>query len=74
MCEHQPSCPSIDQPGWDTARVVAAHSDLGWSILCNGAVVIGDAVTHAPIDLAGRRRTARSRRTSPMTAALPLAA
>ncbi|GAA2879156.1 DUF5999 family protein [Actinoplanes cyaneus] len=61
MCEHQPPCPPIDQPGWESAQVIVAHDDLGWSLLCNGAVVIGAAVIKMPIVLAKRRRAARSR-------------
>ncbi len=42
MCQHQPTCPSSDAPGHATARVVAAHPDQGWSLLCNGVVLFED--------------------------------
>jgi hypothetical protein len=42
MCQHQPSCPSSDSPGRGTARVLAAHPEQGWSLLCNGVVVFED--------------------------------
>lgn len=60
MCEHQPPCPSVDLPEWDTARVIATHDELGWLLLCNGAVVLHDQVRQAPIDLAVLRRGRRS--------------
>lgn len=61
MCEHRPQCPPIDQPGWESAQVIADHDELGWRMLCNGAVVVGAAVIRMPIVLAKRRRAARSR-------------
>jgi len=42
MCQHQPPCPSSDAPGHATARVVAAHPEQGWSLLCNGVVLFED--------------------------------
>ena len=45
MCNHTPECPAIDQPGWDTAATLVHHDDLGWRMLCNGAVVLDAAVT-----------------------------
>jgi Family of unknown function (DUF5999) len=42
MCQHQPPCPSSDSPGRGTARVVAAHPEQGWSLLCNGVVLFED--------------------------------
>ena len=42
MCQHQPPCPSSDSPGHGTARVVAAHPEQGWSLLCNGVVLFED--------------------------------
>jgi len=42
MCQHQPSCPSAAVPGHSAARVVAAHPEQGWSLLCNGVVLFDD--------------------------------
>jgi Family of unknown function (DUF5999) len=41
MCTHRPSCPAIDEPGAESAQVVAEHTELGWSMLCNGLIVTG---------------------------------
>jgi hypothetical protein len=42
MCQHQIPCPSPQTPGRATARVVAAHPEQGWSLLCNGVVLFED--------------------------------
>ena len=42
MCEHRPQCPSAGAPDHDAARVVAAHPEQGWSLLCNGVVLFDD--------------------------------
>ncbi|MBB4692177.1 DUF5999 family protein [Paractinoplanes abujensis] len=49
MCTHTPECPPIDQPGWDTAALLVHHEDLGWSMLCNGAIVLGAVVKPEPV-------------------------
>ncbi|GID27596.1 DUF5999 family protein [Paractinoplanes brasiliensis] len=76
MCTHTPECPPIDQPGWDTAAVLVHHEDLGWSLLCNGAVVLDAVVRPEPAPTATvtgiRRRSTRTRRREP--APQPLAA
>jgi Family of unknown function (DUF5999) len=41
-CPHQPPCPPADAPDCEAARVVAAHPEQGWSLLCNGVVVFED--------------------------------
>jgi hypothetical protein len=41
-CPHQPRCPSADAPDCDAAQVIAAHSEQGWSLLCNGVVDFDD--------------------------------
>jgi hypothetical protein len=51
MCNHTPECPAIDQPGWDTAATLVHHEDIGWRMLCNGAVVLDAAVAPAPAPL-----------------------
>ena len=43
MCHHQPPCPDAMAPDHDAARVVAAHPEQGWSLLCNGVVLFDDA-------------------------------
>jgi hypothetical protein len=42
MCQHQPSCPSATASDRTAARVVAAHPEQGWSLLCNGVVLFDD--------------------------------
>jgi hypothetical protein len=42
VCRHTPPCPSADAADRDAARVVAAHPEQGWSLLCNGVVVFED--------------------------------
>jgi hypothetical protein len=42
MCQHQPACPTADVLGRATARVVAAHPEQGWSLLCNGVILFED--------------------------------
>ncbi|MFE2425437.1 DUF5999 family protein [Streptomyces sp. NPDC059373] len=42
MCSHQPACPSADAPDREAAHVVSAHSEQGWSLLCNGIVLFED--------------------------------
>ncbi|WP_250005324.1 DUF5999 family protein [Actinoplanes sp. M2I2] len=65
MCNHTPECPAIDQPGWDTAAPLVQHEDLGWSMLCNGAVVVGalarPAPAPAPAEMPARPRRPRVR-------------
>jgi Family of unknown function (DUF5999) len=42
MCLHRPSCPPANRPDRDAAKVVSAHPEQGWSLLCNGVVVFDD--------------------------------
>jgi uncharacterized protein DUF5999 len=42
MCQHQPACPTADVVGRAAARVVAAHPEQGWSLLCNGVILFDD--------------------------------
>lgn len=42
MCQHRPTCPAADRPDRDAARAVARHPEQGWSLLCNGVVVLDD--------------------------------
>jgi len=41
-CFHQPRCPSAADSAHGAARVVAAHPEQGWVLLCNGVVVFDD--------------------------------
>ncbi|TRO56217.1 hypothetical protein E4K73_47485 [Streptomyces sp. IB201691-2A2] len=42
LCLHTPACPTADRPDREAARVVAAHPEQGWSLLCNGALLFDD--------------------------------
>jgi hypothetical protein len=42
MCHHHPQCPSANASGRLAAHTVAAHSEQGWSLLCNGVVAFDD--------------------------------
>ncbi|WP_433470062.1 DUF5999 family protein [Spirillospora sp. CA-128828] len=42
MCQHQPQCPAASAYDHAAARVVSAHPEQGWSLLCNGVVVFDD--------------------------------
>jgi len=42
MCSHQPPCPSSESLDHSAARIVAAHPEQGWSLLCNGAILFED--------------------------------
>ncbi|MDG4865018.1 DUF5999 family protein [Streptomyces sp. T-3] len=42
MCKHWPTCPTADRPDRDAARIVSAHPEQGWSLLCNGTIVFDD--------------------------------
>ncbi len=42
MCPHEPSCPSADSAGRDSAHVVCSRPEQGWSLLCNGVVLFDD--------------------------------
>lgn len=43
MCEHAPVCPTASDSDRDAARVIAAHPEQGWSLLCNGVVTFDDS-------------------------------
>ena len=42
LCTHTPRCPSADSPAAEADRVVAAHPEQGWSLLCNAVVIFDD--------------------------------
>ena len=41
-CPHLPACPPAESGSRDEARIVSAHPEQGWSLLCNGVVVFDD--------------------------------
>ena len=41
-CPHQPPCPGALEPDRLAARLVARYPDQGWSLLCNGVVLLDD--------------------------------
>jgi hypothetical protein len=41
-CEHEPACPSAEATDREAARVINAHPEQGWSLLCNGVIVFED--------------------------------
>jgi len=41
-CQHLPACPAADAVDRTAARVLAAHWEQGWSLLCNGVVSFDD--------------------------------
>ncbi|MEV6678564.1 DUF5999 family protein [Streptomyces erythrochromogenes] len=41
-CPHSPPCPGANESGWESAKVVSAHPEQGWSLLCGGALVFED--------------------------------
>lgn len=50
MCRHQPRCPTATAHDHAAARVVAAHPEQGWSLLCNGVVAFDDTGELLPDD------------------------
>jgi len=42
QCPHQPPCPGPLEPDRLAARLVARYPDQGWSLLCNGVVLLDD--------------------------------
>lgn len=42
LCTHTPTCPTASSPDREAARVVAAHPEQGWSLLCNAVLVFED--------------------------------
>lgn len=49
MCQHQPVCPSAENPARQLAHPVASHPEQGWSLLCNGVVVFDDLGELLPV-------------------------
>jgi hypothetical protein len=61
MCEHTPGCPPASATDHAAARVVAAHPEQGWSLLCNGVIAFddgGELVPAPALSRIPRQRTA----------------
>ncbi|WP_327413872.1 DUF5999 family protein [Streptomyces sp. NBC_01233] len=41
-CPHSPPCPPPEDHCRGTARIVAAHPEQGWNLLCNGVLEFED--------------------------------
>ncbi len=48
MCNHQPQCPPADATDHDAARIIAAHPEQGWNLLCNGVIAFDDGIDLLP--------------------------
>jgi uncharacterized protein DUF5999 len=42
MCPHEPRCASASAPDCAAARVIAAHPEQGWNLLCNHVIIFDD--------------------------------
>ncbi|WTC76454.1 DUF5999 family protein (plasmid) [Streptomyces anulatus] len=42
LCKHTQKCPSADSPDREAAKVIAAHPEQGWSLLCNAVLLFED--------------------------------
>jgi Family of unknown function (DUF5999) len=62
MCEHTPKCPAANATDHGAARVVVAHPEQGWSLLCNGVIAFDDGGELAPARAFTRIPLQRSRR------------
>ena len=47
-CQHRPPCPSAAAPDRLAARILAAHPEQGWFLLCNGIITFDDAGALTP--------------------------
>ena len=56
-CPHRPPCPGALEPDRLAARLVARYPDQGWSLLCNGVVLLTTATSYFQTagSLPGRR-------------------
>lgn len=63
MCPHDPPCASAEAPDRGAARIVAAHPEQGWHLLCNRVVLFEDGGLLLPtgeaVAPAGQRLTSR---------------
>ena len=54
MCTHTPRCADQSSQLAGTARVVVAHYEQGWCLLCNGLIRFDDGTelrTAPPVDV-----------------------
>ncbi len=42
LCKHTQKCPSADSPDREAAKIIAAHPEQGWSLLCNAVLLFED--------------------------------
>ncbi len=42
MCPHEPPCASALAPDRGAARIIAAHPEQGWNLLCNAVIAFDD--------------------------------
>jgi hypothetical protein len=42
LCQHKNPCPTAEATDREAARIVAAHPEQGWSLLCNGVIAFED--------------------------------
>ena len=65
-CPHRPPCPGALEPDRLAARLVARYPDQGWSLLCNGVVLLDDGDQLLPdgriVSPAAASRSCRSKR------------
>ncbi|MFZ3493096.1 DUF5999 family protein [Streptomyces sp. 5.8] len=64
-CPHSPRCPRAEDGCRGEARIVAAHPEQGWNLLCNGVLdfedtgqLLPDGTTVAPHRPTGLERVA----------------
>ena len=48
-CNHHPQCPPAYAHDRLAARVIAAHPEQGWSLLCNGVIAFDDGGAIIPV-------------------------
>ncbi|MFD4630326.1 DUF5999 family protein [Streptomyces sp. NPDC058284] len=62
MCQHEPPCPTADQPDREAAQPVARDDVAGWARLCNGVYLFDTGellpdnsivAPHRPVGLPG---------------------
>jgi hypothetical protein len=69
MCNHQPECPAAEATDHGAARVIVAHPEQGWSLLCNGVVLFDDTGELLPNGRAQSPSTLPALRHRPVVAA-----
>jgi hypothetical protein len=49
LCNHDPQCPLAHAHDRLAAKVIAAHPEQGWSLLCNGVIAFEDGGAIIPV-------------------------